>query len=881
MKRPSAGRDGLREAGELLGLEAVDRTGLAVTSEGAFVRVLEVTPPNPLILSGAERERTAEAFCYVVGRLRPGQSLQFYVEARPVNLAEVLEASRREVAAWAGPAPEPGRVGGDPLALSRWRLEGAMEESLTLHADDQAAVRLRSFVVVPLTPSIPGARAVLSELRPGRGSGITLSRPLSAHRRAARESLAQTDAIRGELEALGLPTRLLNGAELVALLWARFNPTRADAGQGPAARHVEILGELDAKADAEDARRAAERLRGVIAASSLDFSKSRHHAQVDRDLEQVLYAATTADATSMGWLMGAMLTRQPFALSVFVHALDRRRERQRLKMAYRRVFAVNRGAESRGRVPDFDRYAQEHESERLLAEMAGHDRANLFRVSIYQALRARGPEPDPAALAEAVDFCAEQIESASDCRVSRGDFQQEELWASTLPLGRDHAGRARKYATRNVGDTVPLLGTSCGSPEGIPFAFSEPGRTLELLNPYDRTHANQTLLVAGRSGSGKTLTCNVILARCLAHGAHAFVLDRAGHYEGLVRLVAGARQIEIGADDAVQALNPWDVPDPTSVSQEKISFLLALHAVMLGEEGLSGLERSHLGAAIRTVYARAAGLGVAPRESLLRDELLARAEEERRVGDAAAATLLRNLAERLSEFCADGVYAYLLDRETTVDLDAPLVVFETRRVPEAVLRPVVFSIMEHVTRQVERRRELHRELAAGPDAPLMAGRTAFMLDEAWAIVGRRETGAYANDLARRARHLGLFLLVSSQAMSDFDTEHGVALIRNSTMHVLLAQHPDEVPFVKEALKLSDQESALLSRLKTVKGSHAQMFWVNGTRGKGQVSLRIGPTEYWAFTTDPLRDVPLRDQALARHDGDIWAALAELAHGPQA
>ena len=113
----------------------------------------------------------------------------------------------------------------------------------------------------------------------------------------------------------------------------------------------------------------------------------------------------------MGWLHGAMLTRQPFTLCVFVHALERRRERQRLKLAYRRLFTINRGAESRGRVPDFDRYVQEREYEGLLGQLATGEQTGLFHVSIYERLRARGPDPDLAALSEAVDFCTEQVES--------------------------------------------------------------------------------------------------------------------------------------------------------------------------------------------------------------------------------------------------------------------------------------------------------------------------------------------------------------------------------------------------------------------------------------------------------------------------------------
>jgi hypothetical protein len=203
----------LPEAGDLLAVEALDRTGLLITSEGALVRILQVIPPNPLILSGHDRERIATTFCHLAGRLRPGQTLQFYVEARPVNLDEVLAACRREVAAWAGDPPTPGQPARDSMALSRWRLYASMEESLRLHSDDQAATQFNAYVVIPYVPDQRSTRALLNELRPtSRKLAVaSLERALKAHRRAARESLAHADALRGELDSLSLPTRLLNG----------------------------------------------------------------------------------------------------------------------------------------------------------------------------------------------------------------------------------------------------------------------------------------------------------------------------------------------------------------------------------------------------------------------------------------------------------------------------------------------------------------------------------------------------------------------------------------------------------------------------------------------------------------------------------------------
>ena len=863
---------GLPAAGELLAVEAIDRTGLVVTSEGALVRIFRVTPRNPLLMSVGEREKTVAAFQRLLSQLGADETVQIYIDARPVNLTQLLADCRREVQASAGPVPSV--EDGDRLALARWRLYAAMEESLRLHADAQAAVQVSCYVVAPLVPRQTAARAVLAWAKRSRLPTASLERPMQAHRRAVREQLAHTDALRSELEAEGMVTELLDGEQVLRLLWARLNPTKADHAHRRAPAGVEVLGELEAPADRDLARDAALRQREQIAQSSLDFRASHQHVVVDRDVEQTILIANTAGRTQMGWLHGAMLTRQPFTLSVFVHGLERRRERQKLKLAYRRLHTINRGAEQRGRVPDFDRYVQEREYRELLGEMASGEQAGVYRVAVYQTLRARGPDPDLAALSEAVDFCTESIESAGDCKVSRGEFHQHPLWCSSLPLGRDLHRKARKYPTVNAADMVPLTGTKCGSPTGVPFAFADPGRTVELMNPYDEEHANHTLVISGRSGSGKTMTANVLLSRCLAAGARGFVIDRAGHYETLTRLLDGAQQVEIGADDSPYSLNPWDVPDPTKVSREKIAFLLALHQVIMG--GLDARQIGMIGAAIRAVYAKAAALsGSQPRESMLQDELRAQAKEAQDQVAVDVAATLRNLADRLSEYCGQGTYAYLLDRATTVPADAPLVVFDTRRCPESELRLVMFALMEYVTTSVERHWTAHKAAASSPDAPLFLGRSIMLIDEAWHLISRPETGAYANNLARRARHLGLVLIVMSQQLSDFDTEHGVALLGNSSQQLLLAQNPKEIPFIAATVQLSEREAAELQRLKTVKGRHAQMLWLNGTRGHGKVALRVGPTEYWAYTSDPTEQA-IREAAIARHDGNVWAAIAQLA-----
>src|SRR5207249_7066713 len=172
------------------------------------------------------------------------------------------------------------------------------------------------------------------------------------------------------------------------------------------------------------------------------------------------------------------------------------------------------------------------------------------------------------------------------------------------------------------------------------------------------------------------------------HGTQSSSLAPAGNSSSPAKLAPGARHRSIGASTDEHAVNPWDVEDPGSPPIEKIAYLVALHALLVGDHragedsyGLDALERNLLEVAIRGVYARAARERLVPRERLLCEELRRRAEQESSAGAEEVASVLRTLAERIASFVDDGSYAYLLDRETTVPADAPLVAFDTRKVP--------------------------------------------------------------------------------------------------------------------------------------------------------------------------------------------------------
>ncbi len=160
------------------------------------------------------------------------------------------------------------------------------------------------------------------------------------------------------------------------------------------------------------------------------------------------------------------------------------------------------------------------------------------------------------------------------------------------------------------------------------------------------------------------------------------------------------------------AICPGDAPDPASVAAEKIDYLIALHATLIGtgrreEYGLTALEENLLGRAIREVYERCVVTHEAPRELLLQETLSARAVERSAGGRRADGRRAQGSRGAAAQLLRRGPLRLLADRPTTVPDDAPLVVFDTRRIPAHFAGAAMFEIVEHVAERVARNVQRH------------------------------------------------------------------------------------------------------------------------------------------------------------------------------
>ena len=878
-------------AGTLLPISQLGTDGTIVLEDGSFSHVIACYPRNLQTLTADERFATFLNFRNIAAFQERGQSLQLIVEGDRVKTAAHLAFVDEQIEKVYGfrPSAVSAAAAADLSSVqrARWGLYEMLLESVRRGAvDADFTPRQRVYIVVRYQPEDDGERSWREGLPAGmpgsrvsgRSAGYRSPRRGAARRMRDHQQLVRLAEMRaleliGHLARDGITGRVLDGPAVLRYVSSRLNPTsvswdRAETLDGEAP----VLSRFDDAIEGEDAERAALALRDLVARSPLDFRRFSDHAEIEQDLVQVLYLTGAPSMTRTFWMAELMNQPLPYTLTVHLHGLDRVAIADEAKrLHHQAVREVEREARKGRRDANTNAQAQAHGA---LAEQMAHDPlANLIDMSVYLALRAPGPRPDKHALAAAAYRAQKTVARAtSGGALDRGNRLQEQLWLSTLPFGADVAHRTLRVGVEHAADSFPLIGSTCGSPSGIPLFIEPVSGQVQYLNPFDRALTNSTIVIAGRSGVGKTVTANRLVAQMVAMGAHGFLYDRAGHYELLADLIPGARVIRMGADDGA-VINHWDVEDPANVPSAKVKFLLRLHETLLRRE-LTNHERKVLADAIRTTYSHCARTGKVPREGELVALMRASADYEARDGQSGAMVdALRSLVSELSEFVAGGTHAAMWDRETSLPADAPLLIFDYRGVDEQNLIALVLANMEWTRREVER---VDRQARSAPIAgAVYHGRSIVGLDEGWSWAQVPVLAGEVQTWARQGRAYGAAFMVVSQDPEDFDGDAD-AVLRNASIRIFHQLDKGMLAFVRDTVDLSPEMTDSLKSLRKVAGRYSEALVMNGPRGDGRVCAVLGAHEYWAWTSEPQIDVPRRERVIADHDGDVWAALSQLA-----
>ena len=867
---------------ELIDIQALEPDGLIVTSEGVYVRVIECQRvPNVVSADEHAIAQVEDAWSELCAAIPDLQGLSFYAQTDPIGISEAMRQDTERVQAAITDDLVHDR--GD-LARSRRRFLQAQTQSVSTAArGEQPAVAARYWIAVPYTPALAPLTALRDAWTPSRGVVRT---SWERHQRAARESLRYTEQVIARLAGMGVDPYLMGPVEILAGVWERLHPAAtglpdfqqlADVAQIVQATTPEQAGEhhsaiIDALCSGDDP-------------VGVDASDRRWLRHADGTLEETLHLGTPPAQTSPWWLSHLLQVPLPCTVAVHIRVGDRARTRASQRRRWARLRAAVDYKDRRNKLVGSEETDALTEAQELDAELASTVAATVYSVATYVSFR--DPDGNVDAFEETLKDVAKTFQSFTDARVLRGQFLNVAGYPSTLPIGVDRLRASRRYAHRNIAHCVPLATAACGCPDGLILGFSDPGGTLERVNPFDPLFQTHVTLVAGPGGGGKTVAVNALLERAIAQGMRGWIIDRSstrsedgqqrtqGHYDALLSLVPGSRRIQVGARGG-DVICPWDVKDPANVPNEKLEFLLALHALLIGdlhgdERQLTSLEEGELTTAICAVYDHCADTHERPRETLLVGQLRERAEQ---TGiDAQIASTLHSLIARLSPYMQGGALQHIADRETTVTADPPLTLFDIAGTPERLIGALILTIVDHIDHEVQQVRA-RRVSGTGDDLGPWAGRCFLAIEEGWSITKSKSAGAWVNEYARRSRHYALWLIFVTQHFKDMDNEQGRALLENSSLRLCFRNTKDDLQHARHPLGLTDTDIEQISGLVTRKGLYSTCYLVSN-RGRGRVRVILGDLEYWMCSNDPERDQPPRVAAMRQADGDPWAALRLL------
>ncbi len=421
------------------------------------------------------------------------------------------------------------------------------------------------------------------------------------------------------------------------------------------------------------------------------------------------------------------------------------------------------------------------------------------------------------------------------------------LFLQALPLAYDPSNdralrRGRVMMGANLAHLLPAFGSFRGTPTPDLLLLNRRGEpiTFSFFDSEVAPHG----VVAGVSGSGKSVFANTLIVSAARRGAHLFVLDRGNSYRKLCRMVGGTY---VAFDPARPiSINPCGM----GLDGEKQLFLTDIIAEMCtqGQRELSVKERALVGRAVLSAF-RAAG----PREVLvsdLRSALLADSEPG-----------ARDLGVCLEPFCGDGPYAGFFDRPCAIDFESALTVFELGEIAKRrdVASVVLMALIHNITRFCAEHLEIPKYL---------------LVDEAWTLLRSANTAQFLEDVLRTYRKLNAAAVMITQQVSDFEGRTGEAIRANAPNRVFLRQTPETVQAMEKLLDLTPVEKELLAGLTTVKGLFSEMLITTPTT-KGVARLCVDPLLYHLSTSDPADNTAL-EALVKKHGGDAHAALLEAA-----
>ena len=476
---------------------------------------------------------------------------------------------------------------------------------------------------------------------------------------------------------------------------------------------------------------------------------------------------------------------------------------------------------------------------------------DLFYLSVFITISAKSIDELMWRKQQMVDMLKSMDMYVSDCR-----FQQEAAFSSVMPFLKIDPRLERK-ARRNVlttgaASTYMFTSFEMSDDAGVLLGINRHNNSLcivDLFNAKKNKNANLNLL--GTSGAGKTFTMQLLALRMRMRGIQCFILAPIKGHEfrrackrvggEFIKIAPGSphciniMEIRHTISPEMELIDELDYSEMDSMLARKIQQLMTFFSLLIPD--MSNEEEQMLDEALIRTYAK---FGIThDNDSLYRNRNCYPPQMKPMpiIGDLHAELLDNPLTQRLAVIISRFVTgsAQSFNQQTNVDLTNKYIVLDLSELKGKLLPVGMFIALDYVWDTVKADRTKKK---------------AIMIDEIWQLIGassNRMAAEFCLTIFKTIRGFGGAAISATQDLSDFfgleDGKYGRAIINNSKNKIILNLEPDEAKTVQEVLKLTRTE------LRSITQFERGEALVCSNSNKVPVVIKASQEEQEMITTD--------------------------------
>ena len=382
-------------------------------------------------------------------------------------------------------------------------------------------------------------------------------------------------------------------------------------------------------------------------------------------------------------------------------------------------------------------------------------------------------------------FTVSGIVQKYNCTLKRLDFQQEDGFLSSLPLGHNGIEIKRGMTTSSTAIFVPFMTQELRMDgEAVYYGLNALSHNVIMANRKKLKNPNGLFL--GVPGSGKSFAAKRELVNVfLATRDRIIVVDPMGEYSPLIKRLGG-QVIEI-APDSPHHINPMDIDlsfDEENPMALKADFILSLMELIVGgKDGLQPVEKTIIDRCVRLIY-----------RNYLNDP---RPENMPVLEDLYHE--LRRQEEKEAQYVATALEIYVtgslnvFNHRTNVDIQNRIVAFDIKELGKQLKKIGMLVVQDQVWNRVTINREAHKA-------------TRYYIDEFHLLLKEEQTAAYSVEIWKRFRKWGGIPTGITQNVKDLLSSREVEnIFENSDYIYMLNQASGDRQILAKQLNISPHQ----------------------------------------------------------------------------